>query len=283
MSVLASVGLPFYNDRAYLKDAIKSVLKQSYDNWELLLVDDGSSDGSLEIARSFKDSRIHLISHATNRGLACRLNEISMMANGEYLFRMDADDIMHPRRIERQLQVLINSAPDTVIGTAAIEIDPYGRLTRIIRSRGIRRGGYSARSAFIHPTIAARTLWFRRNPYSEAPIFRRTQDAELWVRSASNSEFRLMEEPLFFYRRPGSISFEKYLWQALALIAILATSPNAGGQVVRLYHCALELLKLQMRFIAHMFGGKRSLLKSSPTDNMQLREYRTLLDELQKN
>jgi glycosyltransferase involved in cell wall biosynthesis len=283
MSELVSVGLPFYNDRVYLKDAIKSVLHQSYGNWELLLVNDGSDDGSLEIARSFKDSRIRLISHATNRGLACRLNEISILANGEYLFRMDADDIMHPRRIESQLEQLTNSAPNTVIGTAAIEIDEYGQLTRIIRSRGMRRGGYSARSAFIHPTIAARTAWFRKNPYSEAPIFRRTQDAELWIRSASSSEFILMEEPLLFYRRPGRMSFEKYQWQALALIAILATSPNAGGQITRLYHCAWELLKLQMRFIMNIYGEKHSLSKGSPTDNMQLRKYRIMLDELQKH
>ena len=278
MSELASVGLPFYNDRTYLKDAIKSVLHQSHENWELLLVDDGSVDGSVEIARSFKDSRIRLISHATNCGLPRRLNEIAKMANGAYLFRMDADDLMHPKRIERQLKLLAHSGPETVIGTAAIEIDENGDVTRIIRSHGMRNGGYSARSAFIHPTIAARTEWFLKNPYSEAPVFRRTQDAELWIRSSSSSKFKLMEEPLLFYRRPGRMSFEKYQWQALALIAILASSPSAGGKITRLYNCALELLKLQMRFTMHVLGKRCSSPKCSSTDNVKLQKYRTMLD-----
>ncbi len=283
MGDLITIGLPFYNDRRHLGQAIRSVLRQSKQNWELLLVSDGSSDGSLEIAQSFRDPRIRLLDHKDNRGLTCRLNEISEIANGEYLFRMDADDVMHPDRLEKQEVLLRRSPVNTVVGTSAIEMDEAGYLTRIIRSGGARAGGYSARRAFIHPTVAARTAWFRENPYSEAPIYRRSQDAELWVRTAGKSRFVLMGEPLLFYRRPGRLSFDKYLWQALALITILATSPSAGSSSSRLFNCAQELFKLQVRFACHLLRRDHGEMRTSAGDNPQLAAYRQILDSLEDN
>ena len=281
MSDLISIGLPFHNDRPHLARAIRSVLQQTWANWELLLLNDGSRDGSLEVARAFTDPRIRLIDHRENRGLACRLNEISEAAKGEYLFRMDADDVMHPCRLERQWNVLDRAPANTVLGTAAIEMDEGGGLTRIIRSRGARRGGYSARRAFIHSTIASRTAWFRENRYSEAPAFRRTQDAELWIRTAASSRFELLDEPLLFYRRPGPASFDKYLWQALALVTILANSSQAGAAPFRLLHCVLELIKLQIRFASHVLRPRRPAPAGQAHENPELVEYRRILDKVE--
>lgn len=281
MGGLITVGLPFYNDRRHLAQAIRSVLRQTEQNWELLLVSDGSNDGSLEIARSFQDPRIRVLDHRDNRGLTCRLNEIAGAARGEYLFRMDADDVMHPERLAKQGALLRRSPANTVVGTAAIEMDEAGHLTRIIRSRGASGGGYSARRAFIHPTVAARTVWFRENPYADAPVYRRTQDAELWIRTAGESKFVLMDEPLLFYRRPGRMSFDKYLWQALALVTILATSPASGGAAGRFFHCAEELLKLQVRFGLHVLTNERAEARTLSGDNPQLANYRQILDALE--
>lgn len=279
MGNLVTIGLPFYNNKGHLAKAIGSVLQQSHQDWELLLVNDGSTDGSSEIARSVTDPRIRLIEHRENRGLACRLNEIAAMANGEFLFRMDADDVMHPERVERQHELLRGSPPNTVVGTAAIEMDDAGRLIKIIRRSGMR-GGYAARSAFIHPTVAARTAWFRENPYSEALVFRRVQDAELWIRTAPASRFVLMEEPLLFYRRPDQLSFEKYMWQTHALITILAKSPVVGGPTTRLFYCALELCKLQVRLALYLFKTSAGKRWPALADNPQLAEYRKIYDQL---
>lgn len=281
MNELISIGLPFHNDRRHLARAIKSVLRQTSSNWELILLNDGSSDGSLEVARSFTDPRIRLIDHRENCGLACRLNEIASAARGEYLFRMDADDVMHPARLERQLNVLRSAPANTVVGTAAIGLDENDHLTRIIRSYGARQGGYNARSAFIHPTVAARTAWFLENPYSEAPVFRRTQDAELWTRTAASSRFVLLEEPLLFYRSPGRSSFDKYLWQGLALVTILANSPKAGSVPFRLFHCALELIKVQIRFACHVLRTPWPAPAGQTHENPDLVEYRRILDALE--
>src|SRR5438045_1632919 len=95
-NILVSIGISFQNARATLADAVRSVLAQTCRDWELLLVDDGSSDGSLELARRIEHPRIQVISDGVNQGLASRLNQIALLARGTYLARMDADDLMHP-------------------------------------------------------------------------------------------------------------------------------------------------------------------------------------------
>ena len=109
---MVTIGLPFYNAEKYLALAIESVLQQTYTNWELLLLDDGSTDNSLSIAQSYaqKDSRIKVISDGKNKNLATRLNELPSLAQGLYLARMDADDIMHSARIVKTI-ISIESSP----------------------------------------------------------------------------------------------------------------------------------------------------------------------------
>ncbi|MFH1281197.1 MAG: glycosyltransferase family A protein, partial [Candidatus Omnitrophota bacterium] len=99
---LVSIGIPFYNSAEFIKDAIRSVFAQTYKQWELILIDDGSSDDSLSIANSIQDSRVRVISDGKHVGLVGRLNQIIELSRGEYIARMDADDLMHPRRIELQ-------------------------------------------------------------------------------------------------------------------------------------------------------------------------------------
>ena len=128
---MVTIGLPFYNAEKYLALAIESVLQQTYTDWELLLLDDGSTDNSLSIAQSYaqKDSRIKVISDGKNKNLATRLNELPSLAQGLYLARMDADDIMLPARIERQLAVLKAHPEIDVLGTNAYIINDENAVT----------------------------------------------------------------------------------------------------------------------------------------------------------
>ncbi len=95
-----------------LEDAIKSVLAQTFQDWELILVDDGSTDRSLEIARSFVDSQIRIISDGYNRRLPYRLNQIISEAKYDIIARMDADDLMAVDRLEKQIKVLNEKSRD---------------------------------------------------------------------------------------------------------------------------------------------------------------------------
>src|SRR5512138_427624 len=101
-----SIGIPFYNPGRAFEKAVRSVFSQTHADWELILMDDGSSDGSLELARSITDPRVRVLSDGANRGLCARLNQIAREARHGLLCRMDADDVMHPDRLHRQVEEL---------------------------------------------------------------------------------------------------------------------------------------------------------------------------------
>lgn len=210
---LVTIGIPFYNDEKYLSFAILSVLNQSYTNWELLLLDDGSSDNSTSIAQSFchKDSRISLIRDGLNKGLATRLNQSVRLAKGVYYARMDADDIMLKTRIEEQVTYLSHHPDINVLGSSAMLINSDNDIVGSSDMSGIT-------SRFIHPSIMAKTEWFRDNPYAE--WCRRCQDEELWLRTSGVNTFLNLEKPLLFYREQGTVTFSKYLSSQLASIEI---------------------------------------------------------------
>lgn len=220
---LISVGIPFYNAEKYLSDAIKSVLAQIYQNWELILMDDGSADGSLEIAKIYarKDDRIRVISDSRNRGLGARLNELTALSNGEYIARMDADDVMHPQRLQRQFEILENHPNIDVLGTNAYVIDENNLVFGI---RYKNQVGLSKIEQFIHPTIMGKKQWFLDNPYDEKAI--RIEDAELWYRTKQFSNFMMTNEPLLFYREFGNNYYKKYFQANGSAMHILNKYPE---------------------------------------------------------
>src|ERR1700733_15711426 len=107
---MISIAMPFYNSAATLELSIRSILNQTYGDFELLLCNDGSDDHGLAIARSFDDPRVICWSDGRRRRLAARLNECIDRARGRYLARMDADDIAYPDRLAQQLDFLSNHA-----------------------------------------------------------------------------------------------------------------------------------------------------------------------------
>lgn len=206
-----TVGIPFFNNEKTLLDAIKSVFCQTFQDWELILVDDGSSDNSLNIARRIRDPRVRLISDSVNCGLSARLNQIALLAKGEYIARMDADDIMHPDRLQKQVEFLDTHPDVDFVATATYIIDDQNQVTG---KRGNIISNISAKdvlrcSPFAHPTITGRTVWFRSNPYD--PLFVRAQDRELWCRTFGRAQAAILPEPLFFYRELGSFNISKYI------------------------------------------------------------------------
>jgi len=203
-----SVGIPFRDPGPFLERAVRSVFAQTRDDWELILVDDGSSDGALDFVRGIRDRRVRVSSDGEHLGLAKRLNQIAAMALAPSLARMDADDLMHPERLAAQLAMLHACAEPTVIGTDAYAIDAQDRPTGFKRT--VPRRGYQAKRSFIHPSVMASTRWFRDHPYSEDPSFRRCEDAELWTRCAATTPFAICERALLYYREVGVFSFANY-------------------------------------------------------------------------
>jgi glycosyltransferase involved in cell wall biosynthesis len=208
---MVTIGLPFFNAQATLGDAIRSVFAQSITNWELILVDDGSSDKSLEIARSVVDPRVTVITDSRNVGLSARLNQIASLAHGEYLARLDSDDLLHPDRLARQISILESRPAIDLVGTAMYSLECGDK------PRGLREVKPAPNSAFeilerallYHATVTGRTKWFLDHPYDQK--YYRAEDRELWVRTHQELAFTQLEDPLYFCREEQSINLPKYL------------------------------------------------------------------------
>ena len=204
---LVTIAVPAYNAGKTIGAMIESVLVQTYTNWELLIVDDGSSDNTAEVVRSFSDSRIRLICDGTNRKIAPRLNQLIDEAKGEFFARMDADDRMLPDRIERQVAFLIAHPEVDVVGGGAIVVDEGGN---VLGGRNIVSEVATVNS-FIHPTVAGRIEWFRKWRYDER--FNGCEDSELWRRARRESVYRLLPGAVIYYKDSLSFNLKQYLFR----------------------------------------------------------------------
>lgn len=211
MNPLVTIAIPIYNADRFLRIAIQSVIDQTFQYWELILINDGSTDRSLEIMREFEsDSRVSILDDGENKGLIYRLNESVKLAKGKYYARMDADDIMHPHRIEKQVRYLEENTECDVLGSSAYSIDENNKIIGIKNSTNLRwnRKSLLRGSAFIHPSVIGRREWFLNNPYDKE--WDRAEDYQLWFRTVDNSNFHNLEEPLLYYREVGIPTFGKY-------------------------------------------------------------------------
>ena len=243
---LISIGIPFYNAQDYLDYAIKSVLAQTYNNWELILMDDGSSDNSLAIANSYarNDHRIRVISDGKNMKLPARLNQLISESNGEFIARMDADDIMHPERLATQLTILENNPDIDVLGTNAYTIDANNNITGV---RQVISDEVVAVEGFIHPSVMAKTSWYKKNKYDEAAT--RSQDSLLWKLTAASSNFKATRQPLMFYREITEGYYKKY-WiksKAFAFMSIRANGKYSKKYLMK--NSAKDFLKCSVYFV----------------------------------
>lgn len=253
---LVTIAIPFYNSEEYLDYAIRSVFNQTYTNWELILLDDGSSDNSLEIAKKYGyDERVKIISDHLNRGLVYRLNQSIMLAKGKFYARMDADDIMHVRRIETQVQYLNNNADIDVLGTAIYIIDSNSNI------KGTSFISESNRSSsFFHPSVIGKTEWFINNKYDSR--FERAEDTELWLRTQVMSKFYNIDEPLLFYRLNENNLYKKYLGSYKSVLKILK---KGSRYKINRMECLKSIVVTYVKIIAytllHLANQDRVILK----------------------
>ncbi|MDQ0212053.1 glycosyltransferase [Arthrobacter bambusae] len=238
-----SIGMPYTDQVDQLKLAINSVIGQSHQDWELILVGDGPSRLSVEMAHSFDDPRIRHFENPTRLGLASTLNRIASLAQYSLLARMDSDDLMHPERIAKQ-QIEFERYPTLdVVGSNAYLIDGDSNVVGAFREPTLPTGGagFLRSNAFSHPTVMARTNWFRMNPYNEALL--RGQDKELWLRTWETSHFSKLSDRLMYYRVPRQLSAQR-----------LVRNEIYNRRIIRMY-LELEPSKLaRSRHIISSFG-----------------------------
>jgi len=264
MEKLVSVAIPFCNSQKNLSDAVISVLSQRYKNWELLLIDDGSKDNSLQIAKRYEeiDSRISVISDGDNKGLACRLNESIMMARGEYYMRMDADDVMFPDRIEKQISYLEEHPDVDVIGSSAVIIGSSNEI--LYGMKGQLKAPKTKRDVlngiiFIHPSVAGRTAWFKEHPYDDSK--RRSQDFFLWLSSVDASKFGVINEPLLFYRVVDNDLWGKFKRDNRTMFRYFKSQINTHNIKEPLIQCVKQEIRLPLFYCFYRIMGNEGVLK----------------------
>ncbi len=252
MRTVASIVLPFHNPSLpYLRLAIQSVIAQTFEDWELILLDDGSTDGTPEYAASLIDPRIRLVRDHKRLGLGARLNQGIDLARGEILVRMDSDDAMHPARLTRQIEVLKSAGPSVVTGTWSYSIDSRGAVVGQRRPENRRRSGFRARNSFLHPTVAAFTSWFREHRYTVKPVYHRCEDSELWCRTSSDNTFIQIPEHLLFYREGDWFSFDNHVATVAGLLSLAEI--HAPDRNRFLLDFTREVAKLWIVGTAHAF------------------------------
>lgn len=195
-----SVVMGVHNGAASLDQAIASIVGQSYENWELIVVDDSSTDSSLSVARAWRqrDPRIRIVEHARNRGLAVSLNDALAESRGELIARMDADDVSLPHRLQKQVQFLDDHPAVAVVGTGAEFVDARGiRLGtgRLFEEHADIAAHIYRTSPFIHPSVMMRRSFLESLGGYDVRL-RRAQDADLWLRGYRSYRYHNLPEPL---------------------------------------------------------------------------------------
>lgn len=253
-----TVGVPFHDAGQLLAGAVRSVLEQSHRDIEVLLVNDGASGVDAAFARTVDDPRVILVEDGRHLGLAARLNEIARSARGRYVARMDADDVMHPERLARQVEFLDRDQEVDVLGTEMYMVSDRDRVVGRSRHRwnpsepGLPVGLH-------HPTIVTRVEWSRANPYDERMA--RCQDLELWTRTRAHSRVAVLDEPLHYYRLPrGHLHLANHRAAEAMQLRLIASSSRGARRIgaaarVRLRGAALR--SLRRAGVMHRLDGWR--------------------------
>ncbi|RMF38954.1 MAG: glycosyltransferase [Planctomycetota bacterium] len=205
---LVSVVMPVYNAQAYLVDAVASIIEQTLADWELVCVDDGSTDATPEILRwmAQRDARIRVV-RQENAGIVEALNRGCTLARGPLIARMDADDIALPARLERQVEWFRRYPKCVAAGTGILEIDADGDPLRVtyppMAEDQIQRSLLSRQTGLYHPTVMMRTeAWRAVGGYRRQ--YQWVEDHDLWLRMAQRGPLMNLPSVLLAYRQHAS-------------------------------------------------------------------------------
>ena len=213
-----SVITGVYNCEDTLPDAVRSIQDQTYRNWELILCDDGSTDRTLKIAEECaeKDPRIKVIRNEKNLGLNKTLNHCLLYADGDYIARMDGDDICDPQRFEKQIRVLESQDQYKICSSAMFFFDENGIWGKNTVIEYPAKEDVVTKTAICHaPVMMARECMDAANGYSEDPKTLRVEDVDLWIRLyALGYLCHNLPEPLYGMRNDqNAFQRRKYVYR----------------------------------------------------------------------
>ena len=185
---LVTVLMPVFNGEKYLSEAIESILAQTYKDYEFLIINDGSNDNSINIIKSYNDSRINLVENRQNLGLTATLNKGIKIAKGQYIARLDQDDISKKSRLTLQVEYLVNNSDTVLLGSNCQYInsnnDIIGRWETCTDHIGIINS-FHKHNPFAHSSVMFdRNKIIKLGGYPENYVY--AQDLALWIKVCSH-------------------------------------------------------------------------------------------------
>jgi glycosyltransferase involved in cell wall biosynthesis len=264
---LVTVVMPVFNGEAYLAEAIESILHQDLDDLELLVLDDGSTDRSVEIVQGYQDPRVRLLQSPQNLGVVATLNRGLDAARSVYVARMDADDISLPGRLSAQVALM---EEDRAVGVCGSWVRFFGTLPDRVWECETEHEAIRSRHLFSpalsHPAVMLRKDVLDRFGLRYAPDFRYAQDYELWTRCAEHTRMANVPRVLLHYRwHTGMISTTKLEAQNACAdrvrrreILALGIDPTPAEEAL---HCSLGYQKFRTDagYLADVEGWLRRL------------------------
>ncbi len=232
-----TVLMPVYNCESYLGEALGSILSQSHRDLELLAIDDGSNDRSAEMLAACRDPRLRVHRHEKNRGIIATLNEGLDLAEGEYVARMDGDDVAFPERLARQVAYL-DAHPDVaVLGGEVVNMGTDTHTWRVPRDPASVRARLFFSSALAHAAVMLRHDFLRREGLRYDPAYLHAEDYALWVAVADRGQVANLPKKVLRVRmHPASTSHRnaeeqrrtvrRIRAEQLAKIGIAAAEPD---------------------------------------------------------
>jgi glycosyltransferase involved in cell wall biosynthesis len=259
---MISVIMPIYNGELYLREAIESILNQTYANFELICIDDGSTDNTLRILDEYSaiDDRIVIISRE-NKGLIATLNEGILRSKYNFIARMDADDISLPSRFEKQINYLVSHENVGVVGSSYIYIDQERHVLGVRRLWNINyvlKAICIFGAPFAHPSVMFNKSALGNELYYSYE-YKHAEDYELWTRLEKITKFAVLKEPLLKYRvLQTSVSRKNKMEQKKNMVIaacnnLLVRHPKSIDSVLSFYLDG----KINIDFIRFIFLQKR--------------------------
>lgn len=235
---LISVLMPAYNAGQFIGTAINSILNQTEQNFELVIINDGSTDSTAQIINQFNDKRIRYVANNKNEGIVFTLNKGIAEARSEFIARQDADDVSMPTRFEKQLLYMQANSDCALLGTARARMNEHGTLHTYASSPKVIANptliDLAARNIFVHGSVMMRANALQKiDGYNST--FQHCEDYELWMRFLVNGyQAAILPERLYALREHrGQISHENKTTQTLMtmLVRDLHTNKITQAQV----------------------------------------------------
>ncbi|MCE5198298.1 MAG: glycosyltransferase family 2 protein [Armatimonadota bacterium] len=256
-----TIGIPFYNCEETLADTVRSVFAQSFQDWELILLDDGSTDNSLAIAKSINDERVRVISDGINKGIGARRHQIVELASADFLAWQDADDLMHPERLTIQYDYLQKYSNIGLVDAWSYLIDTANNIVGISRLKplDLHYEDLIRGPVLTNGTSLGRIELYRNNQFD--PSFNLVEDWDVWVRAFKSYQFGRIPQPLYFRRYVSSDGrlFELKQWRHLpyARRIMLTYGPKMIGWKRTLSALADYHIRLIARTLLSIAGLER--------------------------